>query len=402
MVRYDIAIVGGGIYGCSVAKHLSEKSDKSICVIEKEYHVGSHQSGRNSGVLTPGIVLDFETYPRMGHFAEKGLRDIKEYCRQNNIHYKDDGLLVVAKNDREERHLEEIRDRKTQHGIEKQLLTESELAEKEPHIDGQAALFSPESGVVDSSPIVHSLASESMGNGVDFFLGYEVKNIDNSANLVNIGTDKGVISSNYLVNATGNHATKLAREMGVIEKQYQAIPLRGQYYELKPDKRELINTDVYPTPRPDRIEDVGIHFTRRPDNKVIIGPTGMIAPGPEAYGKTDVNFQKVKEMVSSGNFWKFMSSKEAMKSAWENVNMVYSKSKFVSECQRLLPGVTESDLVESYVGIINYLIDENGKQIKDPVFEYGERSAHILMVLPGITSSISIGDYMADEILERY
>lgn len=401
MARYDIAIVGGGIYGCSVAKHLSEKSDKSICVIEKEFHIGSHQSGRNSGVLTPGIVLDFEKNPRMGHFAEKGLRDIKEYCEQNNIHYKDYGLLVVANNDEEERRLEEIRDRKTQHGIEKQLLTGSELAEKEPHIDGQAALFAPESGAVDSLPIVHSLASEAMGNGVDFFLGYNVNDIDNGPGLINIETDKGDIKADYLVNTTGSHATKLAREMGVIENQYQSLPLRGQYYELKPDKRNLINTDVYPTPRPDRVEDVGIHFTRRPDNKVIIGPTGMIALGPEAYGKTEVNFEKVVETMSSSNFWKFMGSREAMKSAWENVNMVYSKSKFVSECQRLLPEVTESDLVESYVGIINYLIDDNGKQIKDPAFEFGERSAHILMVLPGVTSSISIGDYMADEILQR-
>lgn len=401
MARYDIAIVGGGIYGCSVAKHLSEKSDKSICVIEKEYHVGSHQSGRNSGVLTPGIVLDFEKHPRMGHFAEKGLRDIQEYCRQNNIHYKDYGMLVVAKNDEEERRLEEIKDRKSQHGIEKQLLTGSELADKEPHIDGQAALFSPESGTVDSLPIVHSLASEAMGNGVDFFLGYNVTNVDNKSDPINIETNKGDIKSDYLVNATGAHATKLAREMGVIKNKYQALPLRGQYYELKPDKRDLINTDVYPTPRPDRIEDVGIHFTRRPDNKVIIGPTGMIALGPETYGKTEVNFEKVVETMTSSNFWKFMGSKEAMKSAWDNVNMVYSKSKFVSECQRLLPGVSESDLVESYVGIINYLIDEDGNQIKDPVFEYGERSAHILMVLPGVTSSISIGDYMADEILQR-
>lgn len=401
MARYDIAIVGGGIYGCSVAKHLSEKSDKSICVIEKEFHLGSHQSGRNSGVLTPGIVLDFEKNPRMGHFAEKGLRDIQEYCRENNIHYKDYGLLVVAKNDEEERHLEEIKDRKTQHGMEKRLLTGSELSEKEPHIEGQAALFAPESGAVDSSPIVYSLASEAMGNGVDFFMGYNVNEIDNEARSIDVKTNKGNIEADYLVNTTGAHAAKLAKRMGVIGNQYKSLPLRGQYYELKPDKRDLIKTDVYPTPKPDRIEDVGIHFTRRPDNKVIMGPTGMISLGPEAYGKTDVNFEKVVETLSSSNFWKFVGSKKAMKSAWHNANLVYSKSKFVSECQRLLPEVTEDDLVESYVGIINYLIDDDGNQVKDPVFEYGERSAHILHVLPGITSSISIGDYFADQVLQR-
>lgn len=401
MAKYDIAILGGGIYGCSVAKHLSEKSDNSICVIEKEFHLASHQSGRNSGTLTPGTVLDFEKNPRMGHFAETGLREIQEYCKKNDIHYKDYGLLTVAKNDKEEAILEDIKDRKTQHGMEKQLINSDELAEKEPYIEGQAALYAPEGGTVDSQPVTLSLATQAMGNGVDFFMGYEVDEVDTGSGQVTIKTEKGNIGASYIVNATGAHATNVAKQMGVVENEYQSLPLRGQYYELRPDKRQLINTNVYPTPRQDRIEDVGIHFTRRPDNKVIIGPTGMIALGPETYGKTEINIEEVKNLLSSSNFWKFIGSKSAVRSAWDNANMVYSKSKFVSECQKLLPGLEESDLVESYVGIINYVIDDNGKQIKDPIFEYGERSAHILHVLPGVTSSISIGDHIADEVLDR-
>jgi len=285
--------------------------------------------------------------------------------------------------------------------MEKRLIRGDELAEKEPHIDGQAALYAPEAGTVDSQPIALSLATQAMGNGVDFFMGYRVTDVDTGSDHVTIETDKGEITASYIVNATGAHATKIAKRMGVVGTQYKSLPLRGQYYELRPDKRHLVNSNVYPTPRPDRIEDVGIHFTRRPDNKVIIDPTGMIALGLEAYGKRDINIEEVKKILSSSNFWKFMGSKSSIKSAWDNANMVYSKSKFVSECQNLLPGVTESDLVESYTGIINYVIDDNGKQIKDPIFEYGERSAHILHVLPGITSSISIGDHIAEEVLNR-
>jgi L-2-hydroxyglutarate oxidase len=401
MAKYEIAILGGGIYGCSVAKHLSDRSDKSICVIEKEFHLASHQSGRNSGTLTPGIVLDFEKNPRMGHFAESGLRDIQEYCDENNIHYKDYGLLTVAKNDKEEAILEDIRDRETQHGMEKRLISGDELAEKEPHVDGQAALYAPEGGTVDSQPITQSLATQAMGNGVDFFLGYEATEVSTGTDQTTIKTNKGNITADYVVNATGAHATDVAKQMGVVGNEYQSLPLRGQYYELRPDKRYLINSNVYPTPRPDRIEDVGIHFTRRPGNKVIIGPTGMLAMGPETYGKKEIDVDNLIETLSSSNFWKFMGSKSSIKSAWSNANMVYSKDKFVSECQHLLPDVKKSDLVESYVGIINYVIDENGKQIKDPLFEYGERSAHILHVLPGVTSSISIGDHIADEVLNR-
>lgn len=401
MVKYDIAILGGGIYGCSVAKYLSDRSDKSICVVEKEFQIAAHQSGRNSGTLTPGIVLNFEKNPRMGHFAELGVRAIQEYCEENNIHYKDYGLLTVAQNDEEEAILEDIRDRETQHGMEKRLINGDELSEKEPHVEGQAALYAPEAGTVDSLPITHSLATKAVGNGVDFFLGYESNEVIKGSDCITVKTDKGDIVADYLVNASGAHATNVAKKMDVIGDEYQSLPLRGQYYELRPEKRDLVNSNVYPTPRPDRIEDVGIHFTRRPDNKVIIGPTGMLAMGPETYGKKEVDVGNLIDTLSSSNFWKFVGSKSAMKSAWDNANMVYSKEKFVSECQHLLPGVEKSDLVESYVGIINYVIDENGKQVKDPLFEYGERSAHILHVLPGITSSLPIGDHIADEVLNR-
>ncbi|MDY6779596.1 MAG: FAD-dependent oxidoreductase, partial [Halobacteria archaeon] len=54
-MEHDVAVVGGGCVGISTAKHLAEKSSLDICVLEKEYHLAEHQSGRNSGVLHPGF-----------------------------------------------------------------------------------------------------------------------------------------------------------------------------------------------------------------------------------------------------------------------------------------------------------------------------------------------------------
>jgi L-2-hydroxyglutarate oxidase len=402
MSQFDIAIIGGGIYGCSVAKHLSERCDLDICIIEKEYQFAPHQSGRNSGTLTPGTVLNFEENELMGHFAETGMRKMKDYCRYNGISFQDYGLLTVAQTDEEEETLEDIKNRKSQNNVEKRLIDSEELSKREPHVNGQAALYAPESGAVDSQPITYSLASEAMNNGVEFFRGYEVTDVERSPNSIKIDTDKGHLTCNYFVNATGGHATKFAKETGVIGDEYYALPLRGQYYELRPGKRGLVNTNVYPTPQPDRIEDVGLHFTRRPEGKVIIGPTGMPAFGPESYSKNRFDLREVVEMVSSRGFWKFMGSRSSIRSAWVNTNYVYNKSKFVSECQKMVPELQSSDLVESYVGILNYLIDGDGNQIKEPVIEYGERSAHVLFVLAGVTSSLAIGEHVADQILKRY
>ena len=53
---YDFIIVGAGIVGLATAYKLHKKfSDATILVLEKEGHVGAHQTGKNSGVIHSGI-----------------------------------------------------------------------------------------------------------------------------------------------------------------------------------------------------------------------------------------------------------------------------------------------------------------------------------------------------------
>ena len=60
MRSHDVAIIGGGCVGLAVAKHLLERTDRSIAVLEKEHHLAQHQSGRNSGVPSSGVQLSGE------------------------------------------------------------------------------------------------------------------------------------------------------------------------------------------------------------------------------------------------------------------------------------------------------------------------------------------------------
>ncbi|NNE35236.1 MAG: FAD-dependent oxidoreductase, partial [Rhodothermales bacterium] len=55
-MKYDVAVIGGGIVGCATAFRLLESpAVKRLIILEKEAELAFHQSGRNSGVIHSGI-----------------------------------------------------------------------------------------------------------------------------------------------------------------------------------------------------------------------------------------------------------------------------------------------------------------------------------------------------------
>lgn len=402
MRTHDVIIVGGGIFGCSVAKYLSGASDLDVGLVEKEEHLAQHQSGRNSGTLHPGLALNLKAGTRKAKFAIEGGRRLRTYCEENDLPIRNKGLMVVGRTDAECERLEEVYERVKSLDIDLSWLESDDIQEKEPHISGQRALYTNDSSTVLTPYITQSLANEARNAGADFYMGCRVTGVERGNGHIEITTDKGDLRANYLVNAGGVWAPKLAKKLGYAT-QYDLIPFRGQYYELTTDLRDKIQTNVYPTSMPPRVPNsVGVHFTRRPDDKVIVGPTGMIALGPDTYGPTDVDIETVLETVSSSRFWKFIGSKDTLRIAWTELNKTYRKRNFLDHCRNLMPDIQPSDIKKSYVGISHYLVDDDGAIQQDSVFEWGPNSIHLLRPKPGLTSSLSIGEYVAAITLQQF
>jgi L-2-hydroxyglutarate oxidase LhgO len=233
-------------------------------------------------------------------------------------------------------------------------------------------------------------------------MGCQVTDVERRDGRIELTTDKGDLRANYLVNAAGVWALKLAKQLGYAT-EYSAVPFRGQYYELTTDVRERIRTNVYPTSMPPRVPNsVGVHFTRRPDDKVIVGPTGMIALGPDTYGSTDVDIGSILGTMGSTRFWKFIGSKDTLRIAWSELNKTYRKRTFLEHCRKLMPDIVPADITKSYVGISHYLVDDSGTIQEDSVFEQGPNSIHLLRPKPGLTSSLTIGEYVATTVLKQF
>jgi len=400
MINHDIIIVGGGCIGCSIGKHLVEKTDNDVAVVEKEIHLAEHQSGRNSGVLHPGF-----NYPQgslKARFATEGTRRMKEYCRKHGVPLRNMGVVVVAQSDEEEYRLQDIREQAIANGVTTEFLeTEDEIQRHEPHTAGQAGLYAPGAASVDSQKYVYTLAKEAERKGVDFYMGYEVQNISFNGEEHHMETSKGDIHGSYLVNAAGLYADHLAHQLD-IGKDYQIVPFRGEYYEIVPEKRSLVNSMIYPTPDPE-LPFLGVHYTRRTDDRVIVGPNAVFAFGREAYRHTQVDPAELLETTRFGGFWKLLASKKMLGVAWDELNKSYRKSEFAAAAQQLIPVIEETDLVNSYSGNRAQIVDSKGTLVKDPLFEHGLKSMHVLnAVSPGLTSSLPFGEYIADEVINRF
>jgi L-2-hydroxyglutarate oxidase LhgO len=399
MVRYDVAVVGGGVVGCSAAKHLAERSSLSVCVIEKEHRLGAHQSGRNSGVLHPGF--NYPPDSRKAAFATEGTRRMKSYADEHGIPIEEFGVVVVATDTEEEARLRDLRSQAEANGVEADVIDREELREREPHAAGRAALFCPEAASIDSQQYLHALAKDAKNLGVDFFMGHRVESAERGgpgvANRL-IETSSGAIEAGYLLNAAGLYADELAAECGVGDS-YQVVPFRGEYYELVPDRTDLCETMIYPTPDPD-LPFLGVHFTRRTDGKVIVGPNAVLAFGREAYRNTDVDLRELAETVGYGGFWKLMASPKMLKIAWDELGKSYLKGRFVAAARELVPEARPGDFRKSYAGIRAQLVSTDGDLVKEPVFERGPDSMHVLnAVSPGLTCSLPFGDHLAGEVL---
>ena len=97
---YDVAIIGAGIVGLSVAHELlNHKPNLKIILLEKESKVGQHQSGNNSGVIHSGIYYEPGSLKALN--CRRGVSLLLKFCKKNNIAYDLCGKVIIASNEME-------------------------------------------------------------------------------------------------------------------------------------------------------------------------------------------------------------------------------------------------------------------------------------------------------------
>lgn len=391
---YDFAIVGGGIVGLAVGMALTERCpDARLVVIEKEDHWAAHQTGHNSGVIHSGIYYKPGSYK--ARFAIEGSRLIPQFCQEHGIEHEVCGKIIVATEQWELPLLDNLLQRGFAHGLPVSRIDAAQIREIEPHCTGIAGIHVRSTGIADFKKVAAVYARIIQERGGHLRLGCKVTRLLRRSDGIVVVTSGGEFQAKFLVNCAGLHCDRVARLDGV-DPQARIVPFRGEYYELKPDRRYLVKNLIYPVPNPS-FPFLGVHFTRMTDGNIHCGPNAVLALKREGYRWTDVSLRDMWDSLSYRGFWKLAARHydEGLKEIWRSL----SKKAFTRSLQRLVPEVQEDDLVPSHSGVRAQALLPDGKLADDFLIVRGENSVHVCNApSPAATASIPIGRAVVEQL----
>ncbi|MDX6430642.1 MAG: (S)-2-hydroxyglutarate dehydrogenase [Streptosporangiaceae bacterium] len=395
MTEPRIGVVGAGILGLAVAHRLG-RLGAQVTVLDKEDRVAAHQTGHNSGVAHAGLY--YQPGSLKARLCRRGIGLLERFCAEHDLPYDECGKLVVARTEAELPPLREIRRRATENGVpDLRWLSAAGLHEVEPHATGVAALHSPRSAIVDFPAVTRALAAEVAAAGGSVRLGFEVVRIvPTDSEVVVTSSRQEALTFDLLVVCAGLQSDRVARLAGDTDGP-AIVPFRGEYYRLVPARTSLVRGLIYPVPDP-RYPFLGVHFTRRVDGGVDIGPNAVLALAREGYRRRDLRPRDVWETLSWPGFRPL--TRRHWRTGLKELYGSVSKRAFVAEARSFVPDLTVADVVPAPAGVRAQAVDRDGSLVDD--FRIG-RVGRVVTVRnapsPGATSALAIAEYVADRVL---
>ncbi len=362
--RYDVAIIGAGVIGLSVARELLRR-DLSVLVIDKEHDVGRGASGRNSGVIHPGFSVAPGTLK--ARLNVEGSRRMREVCAELDVPFEETGTLVVAASSDEVPALQAMLDAGRANGLERlAIIGADELAELEPAVSGSAALYSPEGTIISPHALVFRVTESCLANGCDIALNTEVRDLTRDDESWILSAPSLEARARLVVNAAGvaaPHISRLARA-----EHFDSHPCRGEYLVLDRLAQGVPGRMVYPVPP--ESGGLGVHFTPTIDGNTLIGPSAE-------YLDTAEDFRTTPEVLA----------------------------RLFDEATALCPDFDPADVIASFAGV-RAKISRGTYGESDFVIENSRLAPGLINLVgiesPGLSSSPAIAEYAAGLVLAHF
>ncbi|WP_433252905.1 L-2-hydroxyglutarate oxidase [Actinomadura nitritigenes] len=387
-----IGVVGAGILGLAIARRLTAtRPGAHVTVLDKEARIAAHQTGHNSGVAHAGLY--YAPGSLKATLCRRGIGLLKEYCAEKGLPYEECGKVVVARDAGELGPLEEIERRATANGVPGlRRLTGAELREIEPHAAGVAALHSPTTAIVDFPAVARAFADDVAAGGGEVRLGFEVVRLGRAGDRVRVGSPGGEeLVFDLLIVCAGLQSDRVARLAGDAAEP-AIVPFRGEYYRLVPSRTDLVRGLIYPVPDP-RYPFLGVHFTRRVDGGVDVGPNAVLALAREGYRRRDVRPADLWETLRFPGF-RHLARRHWRTGARELYGSAVKRA-FVAQARGFVPELTADDVAAAPAGVRAQAVDADGSLVDD--FRIG-RVGPVVTVRnapsPAATSSLAIAEHV--------
>ncbi len=399
-MTYDITVIGGGIVGLATALRIQEQNPGlKLALIDKEIHLSAHQTGHNSGVIHSGIY--YKPGSLKATNCTRGYQMLLDFCEAQDISYDLCGKVIVATSPNELEALNNIEQRGQENGLKGlKRLNQGELREHEPYVNGIEAIFVPQTGIVDYTAVALRYASLIRERGGDIMLGERVTDIQLHHRDCTVVTSRSSYTTKLVVNCAGLYSDKLAQMTQAEPIDIRIIPFRGEYYEIRPEKEYLVKHLIYPVPDPN-FPFLGVHFTRMIGGGVEAGPNAVLAFRREGYRKSDINVAELSETLRWPGFQRVAA--KYWQTGLGEMYRSFSKAAFTEALQKLVPDITAGDLLPGEAGVRAQACDRHGGLLDDFLIVENEFAVNVCNApSPAATSSLSIGQTVADRALARF
>ncbi len=392
--RCDLAIVGGGILGLAVARELlNRKPAASVCVLERERDVGVHQTGHNSGVIHAGVY--YAPGSLKARLCVAGAAEMYAYCERRAIAHERCGKIIVATDTSELARLEELERRAAANGVPGMRRLDADgIRAVEPHARGVAALHSPGTGIADFRAVARAFADDVREGGGGVATGCEVSAVTRAGRTLRLSHAHGATEATHAVFCAGAWADRLAVAAGA-DPDPRIVPFRGAYLRLRPERRELVRSLIYPVPDPS-LPFLGVHLTKHISGEVLVGPTALMAAARDAYRLGTVRARDVRDTLAWPGTWRMLA--RWWRTGVTELHHAAVRAAFVRAAARFVPELQASDVEVSFAGVRAQALARDGKLVDDFVFSHTERALHVRNApSPAATSSLAIARHVADE-----
>ncbi|WP_052353724.1 glycine oxidase ThiO [Neobacillus jeddahensis] len=243
---FDVAIIGGGIIGSSIAFQLAKRGRK-VVILEKD-RVACQASSAAAGMLAAQAELEED-----GHLFQLALKSQAMFASLSTelVEYSGIDIELVNKGMTKIAETEEIAlDIKKQVIFQRKWdpmitwLDAKEIRVLEPSLSQSVAggMYLPNDGHVQPAKLTQAFAKAAEYFGAVIREQTEVLSfIFENGQVKGVNTTNGVIHSEQVVVASGAWSAKLLRESGL---DIHVYPVKGECFSVRAEK-QLINTTIF-------------------------------------------------------------------------------------------------------------------------------------------------------------
>jgi glycerol-3-phosphate dehydrogenase len=347
----DVAVVGGGVVGCSIAARVSQ-SDRSVALLEATEDVGTGTSSANSGVASTGWAMaEGSLEAKLIHASSPMWEELTERLQ---VPFRRCGRVILAVEEEETERVGPLLARAETNGVTAERLGPDEIVELAPYANPDAAggIYLPDDAIVDPLRLTIAYAELAAENGAS---------IQRRAPLVHAQATAGgrtelitpvqTLRARFVVNAAGLGADEVSRLLGA--EELGVTPRRGEWLLLDREFGRGVSMILSQLPS---ARTHGMMILPTPHGSVLVGPTA-----------------------------------EDIEDARDRSTNRESLRRVAETCRRLMPGIDERWVTKSFAGLRahaspTYLVARS------------ERAANVVQAIgirsSGISSAPAMGEYV--------